>query len=175
MKYKDLTLSDGRQVRVYVPPSIKYNQLLEKKYGRLYPEPQPPIVESETVGGGTVKMVIEDDPEYLATKAEMARKREEGVARELEDLTILGALKDVQPPDDWDVEEYGELARLADDEWQPRAGRKAILDYIEFDLLANPADAVLVQATLAELQGIDLEAIDQIEASFRGDMAQPTD
>jgi hypothetical protein len=58
---------------------------------------------------------------------------------------------------------------LADPDWKPRTGKSGRkLDYIEWDLLGNPADAILVQEIRAQMMGIDMGAVDSIEASFRG-------
>ncbi len=167
-KYKDVTLSDGQEIRVYVPPSIPLSQILMASY----PDPKPPIVESETVTGGTIKMIIEDDPDYLKEKDRIEELRNE----KLDELTALYSLKDVEVPDDWDINIFGWLALLADPDWSPREGplgRK--LGYIEWDLLGNPADAILVQEARAEMAGIDFGVVDQIEASFRGDVEETTD
>lgn len=160
-KYKEVELSDGQKVKVYAPRSIAMDQLLMKQY----PDPQPPIVESETVGGGTIRMVIEDDPDYLRKKSEVEALRYE----KLEELSALDSLRDVKVPDKWSTDSFSYLALLADPDWKPRegkAGRK--LDYIEWDLLGNPADAILVQEIRAQMMGIDMGAVDSIEASFRG-------
>jgi hypothetical protein len=90
-KYKEVELSDGQKVKVYAPRSIAMDQLLMKQY----PDPQPPIVESETVGGGTIRMVIEDDPDYLRKKSEVEALRYE----KLEELSALDSLRDVKVPD----------------------------------------------------------------------------
>jgi hypothetical protein len=162
-KYKEIELSDGRKVRVYPPRSIAMDQLLMRRY----PDPQPPIVESETVGGGTIRMMIEDDPEYLRKKAEITELRSE----KLEELSALDSLRDIKVPDDWSTESFAYLALLADPDWQPREGKSGRkLDYIEWDLLGNPADTILVQEVRAQMMGIDMEVIDAIEASFRGDV-----
>lgn len=167
-KFKDITLSSGEQVRVYVPPSIKVSELLLKKY----PDPEPPVVEEKTATGETIKMIIEDDPEYLAEKAAARKKRDD----KLNELSALYAMRDVKVPEGWDIEaEQGELIRLADPDWKPREGSHGIkLDYIEWDLLGNSVDVLLMQETLAELSGINLEVIARIEAQFRGDVEGQT-
>jgi hypothetical protein len=166
--YKDITLSDGQKIRVYVPPSIKLAQMLMTSY----PDPKVPVVESKTVTGGVIKMAIEDDPAYLAEKA-----RAEGLRnKKLDELTALYSLKDVKVPDDWNLGEFDWLALMADPDWSPREGKLGRkLDYIEWDLLGNPADAILVQRARAEMAGIDFGVVDQIEASFRSDVEESTD
>lgn len=167
-KYKDVTLSDGQEIRVYVPPSIKLAQMLMASY----PDPKPPIVESKTVTGGTIKMIIEDDPDYLKEKDRIEELRNE----KLNELTALFSLKDVEVPEDWNMGEFDWLALYVDPDWSPRKGyhgRK--LDYIEWDLLGNPADTILIQEARAEMAGIDFGVVDQIEASFRGDVEETTD
>jgi len=168
VNYRDITLTNGIEVRVYAPPSLKINQLLLKKY----PEPRPPVVEEVTASGSKMRMIIEDDPTYLIEKAKMAALRDE----ETNELNILFALKDARPPKGFDVEAlYGDMIRLIDPDWQPRQSNEGSkLDYIEWELLANPADAVKIQEILAELMGIDLEVVSRIEDSFRGNVEGKT-
>lgn len=163
--YKDIELSNGIEVRVYAPPTLKLSDTLMKRY----PDPAMPVVESEpTVTGKTIKMVIEDDPDYLEALAQVNALRDD----KLGELSTLYALKDVKIPEGWDIEkEQGELIRLADPDWVPRTGKQGVkLDYIEWELLANTGDVLLVQRTIAELAGIDLQEVDRIEDSFRGNV-----
>lgn len=169
--YKDIVLSSGVEVRVYVPPSLKLSSILMRQ--EKYQDPPVPIVESETVTGEKLKMAIEDDPAYLAEKQRVADLRDD----RLNELMVLYALKDVEIPEGWDVEgEMGEFIRFADEEWQPREGSEGRrLDYIEWELLVNPADAILIQRTISELSSIDLDEVDRTEDSFRGDVAGQAD
>jgi hypothetical protein len=165
--YRDITLSDGRGVRVYAPPTIKIAEMVARKL----PLPGVPVVEETTKAGKTIRMTIDDDPAYLAEveRVEALRNQETGV------LSSLFTFRDEQPPEGFDAEaELGELVRYIDADWQPRpgpSGRK--LDWIEWVLLANAADAILVQNTIAEMMGISLEVVEQVEATFPGPVEEP--
>lgn len=162
-KYLEVELSTGATVKVYAPPSIKLNEIVTKKY----PDPLPPIRESKSVSGDVVKMSIDNDPEYLREKERIEALR----MSEVGDLTMLFALKDVVVPEDFTMDEVGEIVSLTQPDWKPRegtSGRK--LDYLEWIFLANFADQIKIQKALAELSGIDLDAVKNIEASFRSNV-----
>jgi len=159
-KYVEVELSTGVTVKVYAPPSIKLNQIVTKKY----PDPDAPIRESKGVSGDIIKMSFENDPEYLREKERIEAVR----MNELGELTMLFALKDVSVPEDFCMDDVGEILSLSDPSWKPRvgdSGRK--LDYIEWVVLANTGDMIKIQKALAELSGIDLDAVTAIEESFR--------
>lgn len=158
--YKDVQLTSGATVRVYAPPSSKLYWMVAAKY----PELTPPIVESESVGG-TIKMIIKDDPDYLAG----VKARELRITTETNEVTTLFALKDEVPPEDFDVEvEYGDLIRLVDEKWEPRAGKAGRkLDWIEWELLGNPSDTAIVQVTITELISVNMEVVSAIGDSFQ--------
>lgn len=165
--FKDVVLSSGEEVRVYAPPSIKIDQMLRKKY----PDPQMPFVDEVIkTTKRKIRVMIEDDPEYLLEIKRVAELRRE----DADELNTLFALKDVEVPEGFDIEtEMGDILRFSDSEWQPRKGTVGCkLDYIEWALLANSADVLLFQTTVAELIGIDLEAVESIEASFRGSVEE---
>jgi len=159
-KYVEVELSTGGMVKVYAPPSIKLNQIVTKKY----PDPDAPIRESKSVSGDIIKMSFENDPEYLREKARIEALR----MSEIGDLTMLFALKDVSVPEDFCMDDVGEIVRLSEPEWKPRVGDSGCkLDYIEWVVLANTGDMIRIQKALAELSGIDLDAVKSIEESFR--------
>jgi hypothetical protein len=163
MNYEDVPLTNGRVVRVYAPPIIKINNILQKRY----PAPQVPIKEAPTAGGGTLAMAIEDDPQYLQDM----EAHEELITEKTVELNILFALKDERVPDDFDATVYQEIIELHDEEWKPRegkAGRK--LDWFDFDLLGNIVDSNRVQTAMNNLISIDLEVTEQVEDSFSGDV-----
>lgn len=163
-EFVEVKLSNGKSVKVYAPPSIQLNQLVMKKY----PDPHPPIKEAETAGGGTLKMSIDNDPEYLLEKARIEALRQE----EIGELTMLFALKDEVVPEDFSMDAVGEIVTLSDPEWKPREGKTGRkLDYLEWDLLRNPGDQIMVQKALVELSGIDLEAVKANEDAFRDKVA----
>lgn len=165
-KYIDVELTTGQTVKVYSPPVTKLSDTLRVQY----PDPDPPIVEEETATGSKVRMQIVTDPEYLREKERVENLRNE----KLNELTLLSALRDEQPPDGF-YDEFRYLAELADPDWKPREGNYgAHLDYIEWVLLANVLDQTKVQRALAELSGIDLDAVSAIEESFRGNVEGET-
>jgi hypothetical protein len=159
------------EVRIYVPPQA-LRKLVEKAIPKP-PEPEPPVRTDANVVGKEISMVIWDDPAYLK-----AHERWEEVeipewnARVAEETDRRGSLfmfKDLQVPEDWDIEaEVGEIIRMDDPDWEPtpgELGRKR--DYIQWELLVDPEDALLVQTTLLELAGMSPEGVDAFLASFR--------
>jgi len=178
-RYKDITLSDGTEARVYAPPTQQIRALVEKKY----PEPVKPVVPmvSETTVAGTQSkpMAMPNDPEYLQALAKWERDHPAWQALVAEETDRRGSLfvfKDLEVPEDWDVEaEIGEIVRLDEPDWEPEPGelgRKRA--YIQWVLLADPEDAMLVQMTLMELTGIPRERIDAYMASFRNSLEGET-
>jgi len=167
-KFKDIVLSDGTEVRVYIPPTQRIIAMVEQKY----PKPQVPIVTDTTVTGKEISMPKPDDATYLADLAEWEMQ----TADEINKRSALFVFRDVHVPDDWDVEaEVGELVRLDEPDWEPtpgEMGRKR--DYIQWELLNNAQDALLVQQTLAELSGINLAEVQANEASFRREVEGET-
>jgi len=159
-EFIEVKLSNDKSVRVYAPPSVRLSQLLAEKY----PDPSPPIRESKTVTGDIIKMTIDDDPEYLREK----KRIEELRMKEIGELTILFALKEIEVPEDFSMDAIKEIVSLSDPNWKPREGKMGRkLDYIEWVLLANPGDQLKVQEALVELSGIDLDAVRATEDSFR--------
>jgi len=170
-QYRDIELSDGTQVRVYVPPTQRIIAMVEKAIPRP-PKPMPPVITEKNVVGAEISMSIDHDPAYQAALYRWENQDiPEWRARTNEEIDKRSALfifKDVQVPDDWDVEaEIGELIRLDEPDWEPTPGplgRKR--DYIQWALLGDPVDALLVQQTLAEMASIDLSEVNANEATF---------
>ena len=160
-QYKDIELTGSRKVRVYIPPTHRIIAMVEKKY----PKPQVPIVTDTTVTGKEISMPVPHDPAYQAELAEW----EALTADEIDRRSSLFIFKDLEVPDDWDVEaEIGEIVRLDEPDWKPTPGilgRKR--DYIQWELLNSSQDALLVQQAIAEMSGINLEEVQANEASFR--------
>jgi hypothetical protein len=159
-KSKEIELADGTKVRVHIPPTQQIIAMVEKKY----PKPQVPIVTDTNVTGREISMRLPADPDYLAALAEW----EAITTDEINRRSALFIFKDLVVPDDWDAEAIGAIIRLDEPDWQPtpgELGRKR--DYIQWELLNNSQDALLVQQTLAELSGIDLSEVQANEASFR--------
>lgn len=161
MSYKDITLSSGT-IRVHsVPPKI--HQIVEKRL----PLPDPPIVETVTATGATIRTQILDDSDHLAIVAEIEAKRDDLFS----EMYMLMALREVTVPEDFDAETLVETLQYADPDWKPRegpAGKK--LDYIEWELLADTDDYGLVTDIIAKLSGVDTEEVEAVEASFPGNM-----
>lgn len=164
MSYRDIELSGGT-IRVHsVPPKI--HQVVEKKF----PSPDPPIVETVTATGATIKTQILDDPVYLDAMTRIEAEREDLFS----EMYMLMALRQVKMPKDFDVGILAETLQYADPDWKPRegpAGKK--LDYIEWELLADTEDYRLVTNVIAELSGVDTEEVKAVEASFPGDVEGP--
>jgi len=170
--YKDITLQSIGAVRVHRPPNMKINRMVSKKYH--YPEQPTTVVEmyrgkNEPKEQETILLV--EGPEFDAWRAECASV-DEARHTEINDATFLYALKDVKVPDDFDIEaEYGDFARMMDDDWAPRLGKTGRrLDYLEWVVMGLADDAVAISNTLNELMGIDQEVVDDVKGSFPGDV-----
>jgi len=161
MNYKDVELLDGRTVRVYRPPMRRIWDRVQE----MHPRPQPPIVTEKTATGKEISMSIDDDPDYLRELAKWERLINEKV----DEMGSLFMFKDLDVPDDWDVEEaVGAENRFFDPDWAPREGKMGRkLDYIQWVILANSVDSARIVEAQRELSGIDLEEVERNEASFR--------
>jgi len=116
-------------------------------------------------------MIIEDDPEFLEAHAQW----EEDIQTAAEEAILLLALRKENPPEDFNTEEFTDTVLYFDEDYVPRAGKMGQkLDWIEWDLLGNVEDWVLVQKTIQKLLGIEEEVVDQTEESFPGDVAGET-
>ena len=168
MNTKTITLSTGEDIVVHVvPPSV--HDVVTKRH----PLPTAPIIETATASGETLKMSIEDDPEYLAQKQVVETQR----MAALQEAYTLFALKDVVVPEDFDItEEFGDELSYLDPDWKPREGKSGRkLDYIDYILLAGSADNLRVSEAINELVSIDQEVVDAIEASFQDDVSAEAD
>jgi len=167
--YRDIELIDGRTVRLYRPPYMRIQENVGK---RLPPEPQPPIIVETTKAGKRIPGPPQlDDPDYLAAHEAWDRQFDE----EVDKMGSLFMFKDVEVPEDWDVEaEVGAEMRYFDPDWAPREGpigRK--LDYIQWSILEIGDNVGLVTRTLAEMSGIDLREVAANEASFPDQVEEP--
>jgi hypothetical protein len=161
--YKEVELQGGKVVKVFTPPLTKIYALVGKKY----PEPKAPVRTDKTVTGSEISMIIEDDPEYL----EAHDRWEDEYNTAVEEAILLFALKEENPPGDFDVEALAEEIRYFDPDWEPRTdriGRK--LDWIGWVLLTNTQDYVDIQNTIQDLLGMNQEVANQTEESFPGDV-----
>lgn len=163
MNYKDVVLTTGKTVRVYAPPVIRiYNMLNDK-----YPMPQKRIVTEKTATGREISMVIEDDPEYEIA----VNERDDNIDSESQELNTLFALKDEAVPDDFSMDGYQDILSYSNPDYKPREGANGRkLDYIEWELLGNPADSSRVQTAINDLISVDMEAVDAVEKSFPGEV-----
>ena len=158
MNHRDVK-AGGLTIRVYMPPAVKISAVVAKKY----PMPEAPIKQIPTAAGEIERIQVVDDPAYLAEKARV----EEARRKESDEWYYLYALRDVQAPDDFDVEVYRPLAEAETPGWTPREGERGRkLDYLEWELLADPAVYNKIQNALIEMMTIDEEVVDLIEASF---------
>jgi len=165
MSHRDITLSGGT-IRIHsVPPKI--HQIIERRL----PFPDPPIVETVTATGTTIKTQILNDPDHLDAVAQIDARRDDLFS----EMYMLMALREVTVPEDFNIGLLAETLQYADPDWEVRegaAGRK--LDYIEWELLADTDDYNLVTSAIAELSGVDTEEVEAVEASFPGDMEGQT-
>lgn len=175
---KLVTFSNGMEVRIYVPPRA-LRALVEKAIPKPT-EPEPPVRTDKNVVGKEISMVILDDPAYLAAherweKVDVPRWEAE-VAEETDRRGTLFMFKDLDVPEGWDIEaEIGEIIRMDEPDWKPtpgELGRKR--DYIQWELLVDPADTLLVQTTLLELAGVSEEGIKSFLDSFRNQVEGTT-
>lgn len=175
---KVVTFSNGMAVRIHIPPRA-IRDMVEKAIPKPV-EPEPPVRTDPNVVGKEISMTIWDDPAYLK-----AHERWEEVdvpawlgevAQETDRRGALFMFKDLEVPEDWDIEaEVGAIVRLDDPEWNPtpgELGRKR--DFIQWELLVDPEDALLVQTTLMELGGMSRERIDAFLDSFRNPVERET-
>ena len=159
MNYKEVELTTGRTVKVYAPPVLRISRMLDEKY----PEPQKPIVTETTGPGRAISMIIEDDPEYKRKMEE----REIDIDKESGELNILFALLDEQPPDDFSMDFYLDILSYSNPDLKARDGKNGRkLDWIEWDLLSNPADETRVAQAINSLISVDMEVVDSIGKSF---------
>jgi len=167
MRSKEVEFSSIGVTKVYVPPTIRVSQIVE----RAHPLPQAPVVVEKAAAGKTISMVILDDPEYLRQKEEVQAAR-----NQLRDeLHVLFCLRDVVVPEGWFVDDQTQdVIRLANPEWKPRDGANGHkLDYIEWHVLYDPMDESKYITTVTELMGISQEDVALVEASFRDQVDGP--
>jgi hypothetical protein len=164
---KTIELLDGTKVVVAAAPPQIYDDV-----NSAFPDPEPPIRETETAAGEKMRWYDEKDPDYRRALSEVQRRREEALA----DLILLWGLPEIKVPtdDDW-LQPIILSRRLLDESWQPPAdevGRRLL--YIRYVVLANAEDALRVRNAIAELSGISEARVKQIEESFRHSLAGST-
>jgi hypothetical protein len=170
--YKDVVLQSVGKVRVYRPPNMKIHRMVSAKYH--YP-PQPTRDVEMYRGKNEPKEVetvlIVEGPEFDAWRGE-CDSIDEARFTEINDYNYLYALKDVKMPDDFDPEtEFGEFARMLDENWKPRGGSNGRrLDYLEWVVMGLADDATVISEALNELLGISQEVVDDVKDSFPSDV-----
>lgn len=168
---KVVTFSNGMEVRIHVPPRV-IRELVEAAFPKP-PEPEPPVRSDTTVTGKVISMTIWDDPAYLKAHERWEEvdvpEWESKVIQETDRRGTLFMFKDLEVPEDWDIEaEIGPIIRMDDPDWEPtpgELGRKR--DYIQWELLVDQEDLMLVQTTLMELAGMSEEGIAGFLKSFQ--------
>jgi hypothetical protein len=166
MASKKVTFPSGKKATVYSVPQKYYDEIR-----MAFPNPPVPILESDaTATGEVMRYENRQDPDYKAACEEMEQKRK---TKWLERLMVRG-LRDIRPPDGWQVseEQIAESRYFTESpEWQPRQGETGrILDYIEYEFFESPGDSIFFMDTVNELSDVPEEAVDAIEATFRGDV-----
>ena len=166
---KTITLTDGTEVVIAAVPPQVYDDVMAA-----FPDPQPPVRETETASGETLPWYDENDPAYRAAQEETERRR----AAALQDQILLWGLPEVNIPDDdaWLVPIAMSKRMLLGEHWQPpgdEVGRRLL--YIKYILLKNTADALAVRQAINDVSGIPEARTKQIEASFRREVEGPTD
>lgn len=119
-------------------------------------------------------LLIAEGPKFDAWEAECDGVRET-IREEEDEQSYLFALKDVKVPDEFDIEsEYGDMIRYKSPNWKPRIGKIGRkLDYLEWIVMGYSDDAVMVSQALNELAGISQEVVDDVKATFPGDVEKP--
>lgn len=171
-KYKEVELLSVGKVRVYLPPNMKIHAMMQKRHP-LPPQPtmKVPLVTPKDEPKQYETLLIAKGPEFDAWEAECDGVRET-IATEEDEQFYLFALKDVKVPDAFDIEaEYGELIRYKNETWEPRTGKIGRkLDYLEWVVMGYSDDMVAVTRALDELTGISQEVVDDVKATFPGDV-----
>jgi len=159
---KQITLSTGITVTVAPVPQKVYDVIRMR-----HPDPPVPVLESKaTATGEAMKYENRKDPDYQEALRDAKQARQRAWAEAM----FLFGLPEVVVPDEWEGPPVTELAYLAPD-WKQREGDQGRkLDYIEWELLRTPGDHGKVVDAINELADVPEEAVDAIEATFRGDV-----
>jgi len=171
-QYKDVVLLSIGEVRVYRPPTMKINRMVSAKYK--YP-PQPTSTLEMYRGKGQPKeaetILLVEGPEFDAWRGE-CDAIDQARFVEINDCNYLFALKDVVVPHSFDADvDFGDFARMVDETWQPRDGKRGrTLDYLEWIVLGIGDDIITVGDAMDELLGISQEVVDDVKESFPGDV-----
>jgi len=132
-----------------------------------HPDPPVPILESDkTATGEAMRYENPRDADYQLALRDAKQARQRAWAEAM----FLFGLPEVVVPDEWAGPPAAELAYLAPD-WKPREGDQGRkLDYIEWELLRTPGDHAKVVDAINDLADVPEEAVDAVEATFRGDV-----
>jgi len=166
---KTITLTDGTKVAIAAVPPQVYDDVMAA-----FPDPQPPVRETETAAGEKLRWYDDKDPAYQAAEEETERRR----AAALQDQILLWGLPDVEVPDNdaWLAPIAMSKRALLGEPWQPpgdEIGRRLL--YIKYVLLRSAADALRVRQAINELSGVSEERVAQIKESFQRPVEGTTD
>ena len=163
-----LTLASGAVVEARPVPDMILQSLFSQ-----YPEPSPPILETE-VRGKMIREANLNDPDYLVAVAERDRILSDAVLN----LTLLRGMKILQLP--LDVSKYDE-----DDEWEEQLSDLGIqiptkktlrrLLWIRYRVAISTNDLVQLQQESMRLAGTSEEEIQVAMQRFQRDRGRDTD
>jgi len=163
-----ITLASGAVVEARPVPDMVLQSLFLQ-----YPEPQPPILETE-VRGKMIREANMSDPDYLAAVA----KRNGVLSDAVLNLTLLRGLKILQLPPD--LPEYGE-----DDSWVEELSDLGIeipekktlrkLLWMRYYVAVSTGDLVKLQQESMRLAGTSEEEIQVAMQRFQRDRGRDAD
>lgn len=163
-QFCNVTLSDGRVVKVYpVPPYVLQDalaQLVEPIIPKRKVNPEAAIL------GVTDDQLIDnpEDPEYIRAHTDWMRQRIEKFV----DVRLVFGLRDESVPEKWPTEtdkERWEFLGLKVELPKSKIGKQ--LTWIKYGLLQSGQDMDLVLATIGSFTDADKEEIQKLVASFR--------
>lgn len=160
MRQVEVELSDGSTIAVMAVPPQVFDDIEEA-----FPDPDAPVMETETVSGEKLKWSDEKDAGYQRAKGIVERKR----SAALTDQFLLWGLSELEVPgdDNW-LETIAHSRRvLTGEDWQPPddAAQRRLL-YFKYVLLRNTEDTLRVREAINKLSGISEARVQQIEDSF---------
>ena len=172
-QYKDVVLLSIGEVRVYRPPTMKINRMVSAKYKYpLQPTTSVEMYRGKNQPKKKETILLVEGPEFDAWREE-CDAIDQARYTEINDNNYLYALKDVVVPDSFDADaDFGDFARMVDEAWKPRDGKRGrTLDYLEWIVLGIGDDTITVGDAMDELLGISQEVVDDVKDSFPGDVA----
>ena len=163
-----LILVSGAVVEARPVPDMVLQTLFSQ-----YPEPKPPILETE-VRGKMIREANLDDPDYLVA----VEVRDKVLSDAMLNLTLLRGLKVLQLPSD--VVEYDK-----DDEWEEQLSDLGIqiptkktlrrLLWLRYRVAISTTDLVKLQEESMRLSGVSEKEIQAAMERFQSEREQDTD